>query len=175
MNDEAATGRRTFTKVAAGLLGSLVGSLLAVPGVAYVLDPLLRRRADASAFREVAEESVLRDDQPVAVSIIGEKRDAWTRAKNQNLGTVWLRRKDDGSVLALSAECPHLGCKVGYDADASRFACPCHEAAFDLEGRVLDGPPKRGMDALDARVRDGLVEIRFKRFRTNVEEQVEVG
>ncbi len=168
-------GRRTALKILVGTGSALVAALLTVPGVGYVLDPLLRRRSREDEFKEIGEASILRDDRPVSVTVIGEKRDAWTRAPNQRLGSVWLQKKGDGSVLALSAECPHLGCRVSYQEEENRFFCPCHDAAFDLEGNVTEGPAKRGMDPLEARVREGLVELKFKRFRTNIEEQVEVG
>jgi cytochrome b6-f complex iron-sulfur subunit len=46
-----------------------------------------------------------------------------------------------GEVLALSEVCPHLGCKVHYDAGAGRFVCPCHNGIFDKQGKAISGPP----------------------------------
>lgn len=48
--------------------------------------------------------------------------------------------------LALSDVCPHLGCKVHWDANGSEFVCPCHDGHFDAEGNPVSGPPK-DMDA----------------------------
>lgn len=42
---------------------------------------------------------------------------------------------------ALSTKCPHLGCKVHWDAGRDRFRCPCHEGIFDRNGTALSGPP----------------------------------
>ena len=44
--------------------------------------------------------------------------------------------------LALSDVCPHLGCKVHWDANGSEFVCPCHDGHFDAEGNPVSGPPK---------------------------------
>jgi len=44
--------------------------------------------------------------------------------------------------LALSSVCPHLGCKVHWEAQNNRFFCPCHNGAFDPLGQPLAGPPK---------------------------------
>ena len=107
--------------------------------------------------------------------VVGEWRDAWSRDPHRELGTVWLQKQGEGEVLALTAECPHLGCKIGLHPEGESFACPCHESAFALDGSVQDGPSPRAMDRLEARVRDGLVEIRWKRFRTQLEDQVEIG
>ena len=43
--------------------------------------------------------------------------------------------------LALSDVCPHLGCKVYWDANGSEFVCPCHDGHFDSSGAPVSGPP----------------------------------
>ena len=172
---ETSKGRRGFLRVAVGLGGLAVGALMAVPGVAYVLDPLIRRRPRSDQWREIGDASVLRDDEPVSLPIIGERVDAWTRAPEQRLGTAWLRRKDDGELIAFTAECPHLGCRIGYDTEDDVFFCPCHESAFGLDGSVIDGPSPRPMDQLEARVRGDKIEVRFRKFRTAIPEQEEIG
>ena len=49
---------------------------------------------------------------------------------------------EDG-FLALSGKCPHLGCRVHWDANEDCFVCPCHRGSFDKEGIALAGPPKK--------------------------------
>jgi len=157
-------------------VGSLaIGAVLGLPGVSYVLDPLLRRAQGKGGWRKVAPLSRLSKEHPVTVPVLGEQTDAWTRAPERKLGAVWLRVIDDTHVQALSAECPHLGCKVGYEAHHKQFACPCHESAFDQDGAVKSGPAPRAMDTLEARVVDGDVEVRFVRFRAQVKERIEIG
>lgn len=169
-------GRRGVLAGLAAVGGLAIGALLGLPGVSYVLDPLLRRNASkGGGFRKVAELSRLSKEHPIAVAVLGEQTDAWTRAPERKLGTVWLRLVDDNKVEALNAECPHLGCKVGYDAAKKHFACPCHESAFALDGKRKGGPAPRNMDGLETRVVDGSVEVRFVRFRAQVEEQIEIG
>ncbi len=46
------------------------------------------------------------------------------------------------SFVALSSICPHLGCKVHWEANNERFFCPCHNGAFDSQGSPTEGPPK---------------------------------
>ncbi len=49
---------------------------------------------------------------------------------------------DTGSgIVALSDICPHLGCKVHFEAAAGRFLCPCHGGVFEKDGRAIAGPP----------------------------------
>jgi menaquinol-cytochrome c reductase iron-sulfur subunit len=160
--------------VLVGLGSAVIGAIVALPGASYVIDPLLRSAGKKDRWLRVAKLEALDEEHPVAVPIVGEQRDAWTLEPNVRLGMVWLRRKGE-RVTALTAECPHLGCKVGYDKDHKRFGCPCHESAFSQDGERIGGPAPRSMDPLDARVVDGQVEVRFVRFRAQVKERVEVG
>ncbi|MCH8922073.1 MAG: Rieske (2Fe-2S) protein [Planctomycetes bacterium] len=43
--------------------------------------------------------------------------------------------------IALSSVCPHLGCRVHWEALNNRFFCPCHNGVFDPEGLATEGPP----------------------------------
>jgi Rieske Fe-S protein len=43
--------------------------------------------------------------------------------------------------LALSSVCPHLGCRVHWESNNDRFFCPCHNGAFDRQGKATAGPP----------------------------------
>ena len=49
-------------------------------------------------------------------------------------------------LKAISTACTHLGCKVHWESDNDRFFCPCHNAAFDVNGDVVSGPPPRPLD-----------------------------
>ncbi len=172
---EDSGGRRSFLKMAAALGGAAIGALVMIPGVGMILDPLLRRRGSDGDFLPVGEATALSDERPISLPVIGEKVDAWTRAPEVQLGTVWLQKGEDDEVMAMTAECPHLGCKIGYDREQDHFVCPCHDSSFGLDGSVNDGPSPRPMDRLEARVRDGVIEVRFKRFRTQNEDKVEIG
>jgi Rieske Fe-S protein len=48
-----------------------------------------------------------------------------------------------GELRALDAKCTHEGCTVRYVARDALIWCACHNGRFDLEGRVLAGPPPR--------------------------------
>jgi Rieske Fe-S protein len=174
MGSEASKSRRTFLAALVGAGSAVIGLVLAVPGAAYVIDPLLRSGGKKGRWVRVAKLDALAEDQPVAVPVIGEQTDAWTRQDNVRLGMVWLRKKGD-KVMALNAECPHLGCKVAYNKEQKHFGCPCHDSSFSEDGQRLGGPAPRSMDPLDVRVTDGSVEVRFVRYRAQTEERIEVG
>ena len=79
---------------------------------------------------------------------------------------VTVTRRSDGdtadSFLALSSICPHLGCKVLWEAHEQRFFCPCHNGVFDSDGSPRSGPPADAGQSLlqyPLEVRNGLLFI----------------
>jgi Rieske Fe-S protein len=78
---------------------------------------------------------------------------------------VIARRAENGTVddfVALSSVCPHLGCQVEWQAHENRFYCPCHNGAFDAEGKAISGPPASAGQELAAyplKVENGLLFI----------------
>jgi len=63
-------------------------------------------------------------------------------------------------LRALEARCTHEGCTVQYVPGDSIIWCACHNGRFDLEGRVLSGPPPRPLARwLAQREADGGVTV----------------
>ena len=64
--------------------------------------------------------------------------------------------------LALSSVCPHLGCRVHWEANNDQFFCPCHNGAFDKSGKPIAGPPKAANQSLvkfPLKVENGLLFV----------------
>ena len=64
--------------------------------------------------------------------------------------------------IALSSVCPHLGCAVHWESHNDRFFCPCHNGAFDAQGKPTEGPPAAANQELTRfplRVESGLLYI----------------
>ncbi|MBV8952274.1 MAG: Rieske (2Fe-2S) protein [Actinobacteria bacterium] len=69
---------------------------------------------------------------------------------------------DAGGLRAVSGVCTHQGCLLQASAGGDRLDCPCHRAAFDLEGNVLHHQfptPLAPLPRLRVRTRDGNVEV----------------
>ena len=49
-------------------------------------------------------------------------------------------RRADGSLIAVSPRCTHLGCEVHWNAAETSWDCPCHGSRFRPDGTVLHGP-----------------------------------
>jgi Rieske Fe-S protein len=169
--------RRDIYRIATVALGTLIGLVLAVPGVAYLISPL-RRRGRAGEFQTLTRLSQLQVGVPRSFAIIEERRDAWVKYPREPVGSVWLIRQPDGSapaVLALAAECPHLGCAINLTGDGKGFLCPCHTSAFNFNGEPKNQVPPRPMDRLEVEMppgNDPEVRVKFQRFRTQSEEKI---
>jgi quinol---cytochrome c reductase iron-sulfur subunit, bacillus type len=169
--------RRGFLGLFTVALGGLMGLVLAVPGAAYVLSPLRKRGRDGQ-YRTLTHLKELEVGVPQSYAIIEERQDAWVKYPPEPVGSVWLIRQEEGSdppVIALTAECPHLGCAINLMADGKGFLCPCHTSAFDLDGKPRNQVPPRPMDRLDIELSSGEdpeIRVKFQRFRAQSEEKI---
>lgn len=156
--------------------GVAYAGALAIPAARF-LGGSVENEGGSAGERErwfrVGRLTELRAGEPQRVQVIGDERDAFTVAKEQPLGAVWIVREGD-EVRALSATCPHLGCAIDLAADGDGFGCPCHSSRFSRAGAAESGPSPRGMDPLKARVADGWVEVELRRFRLGIAERQEV-
>lgn len=78
-------------------------------------------------------------------------------------GALYIARLNDGSFLALSRTCTHLGCSIPWDEKLGRFTCPCHGSSFDLTGTVLTAPAVRPLDYFPIRIENGLLRVDVRR------------
>ena len=74
-------------------------------------------------------------------------------------GQLYLACLADGSFLALSRTCTHLGCSVPWDEEKNQFVCPCHGSTFSLDGEVLTAPAPRPLDYYPVRIENGIVKV----------------
>jgi glycine/D-amino acid oxidase-like deaminating enzyme/nitrite reductase/ring-hydroxylating ferredoxin subunit len=57
-------------------------------------------------------------------------------------------RDESGTVHAVSAVCTHLGCIVNWNSAERSWDCPCHGARFSCDGKVLNGPALKDLQAI---------------------------
>jgi Rieske Fe-S protein len=58
-------------------------------------------------------------------------------------------RDNDGKVTALSPVCTHAGCIVNFNPAEKSWDCPCHGGRYDLNGKVVTGPPRIDLQKID--------------------------
>lgn len=164
--------RRVFLKWVAAIGGSAAAMIAAVPVLGAVFFPMRARTiSEGEGFLPVGDASELSPGEPLKAAVRTTRLDAWSESKGVELASVWLQKKNDGSVCAFSSICPHLGCSVDYLADNGTFNCPCHGSVFAKDGSVVSGPSPRALDALQTRVEEGKVLVKFERFVCGTREQ----
>ncbi len=142
--------RRALATVVNALAALLSGGLAALLA-AFAVKPGGASRAGRRWFRAGAASDLV-PNQPIARILSVPSQDGWYRARTRQ--TVFLVRTGERSVRAFSATCTHLGCQVQWDGADKKFRCPCHGGAYDLDGRVVEGPPPRPLAALEAQIDD---------------------
>ena len=170
---ETGPPRRGFlVQFIAGAIGAFVGTIPAIFGTLFFLDPLIRRKSAQNPDAENPDGENLGEDPdrvvkregfirmavtidalpdngaPQRYTVFDDIIDAWNMFPNQPAGAIWLR-KIHGQVIAFNTTCPHLGCDVEHRLAENDFYCPCHTSAFDLDGTKKNPIPPRDMDSLE--------------------------
>jgi len=70
-----------------------------------------------------------------------------------------LVRVSETEWKAYSGVCTHLNCTVQFKDAAHQIWCACHNGLYDLNGKVLSGPPPRPLEEFTVRVRGDEVII----------------
>jgi Rieske Fe-S protein len=63
------------------------------------------------------------------------------------------------TAAALSATCTHQGCIVHFVTTSGDVHCDCHNADFDLMGKVLRGPPPVALPTYQATVTSSAITV----------------
>ncbi len=75
---------------------------------------------------------------------------------------VLLIRVGEAEWRAFGATCTHLNCTVQYRPESQQIWCACHNGFYDLNGRVVSGPPPRPLDEYAVRTRGQEIVIARK-------------
>lgn len=146
--DSAHAGRRRALMIFVNTTLTLVGGGLTALLGAFALRP--PGSAAAGRWVRAGTTDDLKPDEPVARVLAVSRVDGWYRERARQ--TVFLVWDGDKNIRAMSATCTHLGCQVQWDAKGKKFRCPCHGGVYAADGRVLEGPPPRPLDVVEARI-----------------------
>lgn len=181
MNEQEIPRRNFAVAVCAAGIGAVAVGAPICAGVRATIYPTSQHGGEGKEY-SVAHVDQL-DTTPTKFPIIDDKRDAWMVTKNQQLGSVFVRKTTDGSVAAFQTVCPHAGCGIqaGHTTNPTAgekemlFFCPCHSAYFDLTGHRLDDVCPRDMDSLETKITpDGTVLVKFEQFQTGSAAKIRV-
>jgi Rieske Fe-S protein len=141
-------GRRRALTLFVNTTVALIGGGLSALLGAFAFGP--KASASQSRWSRAGTTGDLKPDEPVARVLSVSRVDGWYRARARE--TVFLVWDGDKGIRALSATCTHLGCQVRWEAKDKKFRCPCHGGVYSPDGTVLEGPPPRPLQTVEARI-----------------------
>lgn len=141
--EEAAPGRRKLVQALLG--GGLGASILSFlyPALRFMMPP-------ASAESAVNQASAGKAAELKA-----------NTGKIFNFGSrpALLVHTASGEWRAFSAVCTHLNCTVQYREETQQIWCACHNGLYDLNGKVIGGPPPRPLEEYTVHVQGDEVVV----------------
>jgi menaquinol-cytochrome c reductase iron-sulfur subunit len=153
--------RNEFVKIVVGAVGTAIGAIIAIPAVGYLLTPAIDSMRSNTGDSWVPAGPL--ENYPVGTpqlfSFTRTRVNGWERTTNSY--GVFILRKSETEIKAMSNICTHLSCRVTWSEDQKLYLCPCHDAAFTIEGQVAGGPPPRPMDEYQTKVEDGTLFFNF--------------
>lgn len=141
--DEKET-RRDFIIRIFSVIGLLGSSILLLRNILFYIFPKVTPKKERKIL--IAREEELK---------IGEAKLLTISDKD-----LYIVRTQQGYKV-FSAICTHLGCKIKWEAHNNRFYCPCHKGVFDINGKVVSGPPPRDLNSYRVEVSGKLIYIWF--------------
>ncbi len=162
--------RRGFLRVAIGLLGGVVGLVLAIPLVGSLVGPAFRKKP--ARWSRVGTVESLPLGQPTVLSFTDPSSKGYLR--ETVVRNVWAVRHSPAGVTVFSPICTHLGCRYDWEPNADRFLCPCHGSVFSLDGKVLAGPAPRPLDTLPVKIENGELFVQWERFELGIPRKIPV-
>jgi len=122
------SSRRSFLDLLLGASGAAWVASVLYPVIRF-LKPLPRAGAVGPTRLSREELAKLEKEHFVIVPVSGKR--------------VLVLQNAAQEILAVDAKCTHECFTVQYLPAESAIWCACHNARFDLDGRVLAGPPPR--------------------------------
>ena len=144
-SDHAPARRNFVAKAASIVVGGLISVVAPIAGLFTLFDPLRRKTDTRGLVRVASLASLETNGQPRKFPVLDTLVDAWNKTENVPVGSVYLQRTGDATVRVLN----------------SAIADP-------------KSPSPRGMDELEAVVRDGEVWVRFQNFRKGSSDKIAV-
>ncbi len=141
--------RREFTLAVTTVVGGAMGLAVGLPAVGYLLAPAMTVN-ESEGWIPLGPVDQVPVGVPTLFNFSRTKVNGWERTVSTY--GVYVLINENNEISALSNVCTHLACRVTWHQDKQEYDCPCHAAAFDNQGNVLDGPPPRPLDAYPVKV-----------------------
>lgn len=149
MEEPQNINRRNFLKVGLASITAFIAGAIGLPALGYIASPAIKVKAVQNWIR-LGTASKIEIGQPTLFKFKITKQTGWI-VDEQEI-SVYVLTDNGRDFVALSNICTHLGCRVRWITDQQGFFCPCHNARFDREGAVVDGPPPRALDRYEVKI-----------------------
>jgi cytochrome b6-f complex iron-sulfur subunit len=157
--DDAASGS-AVPRLSRRAVVTTIGAAAAAAVAGGVVD---RELLHPSSSRAVAKSQELVPDEGAWHAVLAAS-DLPTGqvARFTTSSTVGFVMNDNGVLSAVSGVCTHQGCLLRLNEAAGQLDCPCHRAAFSLQGNVLRHQlpqPLEPLPHIQVREHDGQIEV----------------
>ncbi|HZD16975.1 MAG TPA: Rieske (2Fe-2S) protein [Actinomycetota bacterium] len=156
--------RRRFLSGTLGWVSAGIAAAIGIPAATAVISPTFRR-ADLgwSPVARIGEPETGEPDltvvgTPVLSHFTSLVEDAYMKAAPRDVA-IYVLNRGEGEYTVYDDRCTHLGCPFNFSEKDGTFFCPCHNGVFDLEGRVLGGPPPRPLDRYEHKIENGVLYV----------------
>lgn len=144
--------RRSFLMNVGLAINAAVGVLLAVPVVAYILGPVMRRR-EYLTWVDLGDAAKFNPGETKLVSFRNPFTNEWD-GETANI-PAYVRTEAAGRYTVFAVNCAHLGCPVRWFSESQLFMCPCHGGVYYADGSRASGPPERGLFEYPTKIENG--------------------
>jgi len=157
MDDEGKKiSRRSFLTLTTYAVGGIISIGVGIPAIAYLIGPSLQQKNSKEWIR-LSSASKVEVGTPTLFRVKIKRQVGWT--VNEEELAVYILTTNGSDFIAISNICTHLGCRVRWISDKGQFHCPCHNAVFNKEGKVVSGPPPRPLDRFQVKVENDQLYI----------------
>ena len=158
-NSSPVLDRKGFVKIVSSVLGSLMAAIVGIPAVGFFISPALKKTSE-DEWIVLGPVENYPTGTPTIFNFTLTKVNGWERS-SKSFG-VFVLKSESGEIKVLSDVCTHLSCRVNWNEENQEFACPCHAAYFDRDGRVKSGPPPRALDQYEIKLEDDQLFIHLR-------------
>ena len=137
-------------------MNAAVGIAIAVPVVAYVLGPVLKKK-NYLTWIDLGDVNEFTPGETKLVSYVNPFTTAWDGETAKI--PAYVRSTAPGDYTVFAINCAHLGCPVRWFSESQLFMCPCHGGVYYADGTRAAGPPERGLFTYPTRVQNGRLMI----------------
>lgn len=151
--------RRDFVSIVLISLGAIMGAMIGLPALGYLISPATKAKK-SEAWIPLGALQIYPVGVPTLFNFTRTSVNGWEKTTNSY--GAYVVRSGESDVKVYSNICTHLSCRVTWKEERGEYQCPCHDAHFDMSGKVLSGPPPAPLQEYETRVEDANLFIHVR-------------